>query len=350
LSYHLAEVALDESNKPRTRIQILKTGTFFDPRYGEFTFNPGHLLKLKENHEKKVRRIDIALDFSHETEQRAAAWFKNLTIENNGSTLFAEVDWTPVGEKSVAEKEFRYISPDIMPNYKDNETLETFGPVLMGAALTNRPVIKGMQAAIELQEQNSNGGIPMANELQEKFNEMVDKCADLKAKNIRLAEDIDNNKQVLQEVGMTPEQMAAKIKELEALLKAEKEKGQLAEDAKQLAEKTAEFELLLSEEKACPAQKEAFLKGDMTEFMKQAGNVHLSEGGNAETVSVKQTPGQKATGTAEDQVLKLAETKMKEEGNKLDQGEAVSFVLSENPKLRKAYEDGNSVQAVATAQ
>ena len=65
----------------------------------------------------------------------------------------ARVDWTPNGEKILAEKEFRYLSAEFDVDYTDNETPDiSHGTVLLGAGLTNRPVIKRMDAVITLSE------------------------------------------------------------------------------------------------------------------------------------------------------------------------------------------------------
>ena len=72
----------------------------------------------------------------------------DIYLSENGEELWATVDWTEGGEKSVRRKEYRYLSADFQFNYTDNETLQEYGPTLFGAGLTNRPVVKGMAPTI----------------------------------------------------------------------------------------------------------------------------------------------------------------------------------------------------------
>ncbi|MCH8350738.1 MAG: hypothetical protein IIB29_10825, partial [Chloroflexi bacterium] len=48
----------------------------------------------------------------------------------------------------ILAKEFRYLSADFNMNFRDNETGKSFGGVLNGAGLTNRPRVKGMDAIL----------------------------------------------------------------------------------------------------------------------------------------------------------------------------------------------------------
>ncbi len=118
-----------------------------------------------------------------------------------------------------------------------------------------------------------------------------------------------------------------KLSDENAMLKAEKQKAdeakELAEKAKVLAEKETSFNVLLSEGKACAAQKDAFLKDDMTAFIKLAQPVNLTGTGSSEN-----------SGDGEDVLkatLKLAEEKRKLDP-KLDQGQAISLARKELAK------------------
>ncbi len=43
-------------------------------------------------------------------------------------------------------------SIDFTDNHQDVESLETFGPLLYGFALTNRPFVKGMKPVVQLSD------------------------------------------------------------------------------------------------------------------------------------------------------------------------------------------------------
>ncbi|WP_230368805.1 phage protease [Paludibacterium denitrificans] len=52
------------------------------------------------------------------------------------------MEWTEFGIEAVKERGFQYLSAEYSENYQDNEQGRTHGPVLLGAGLTVRPVIK----------------------------------------------------------------------------------------------------------------------------------------------------------------------------------------------------------------
>lgn len=145
---------------------------------------------------------------------------------------------------------------------------------------------------------------------------------------------------------MTPEQMLAKIKELEAqiaALKGEKEMStKAAEDAKMCAEKEKEFNKMLSEGKVVAAQKESFMKDDFKGFMKLAETPSLkSHGVSGEGVGVDHS---KSETPAQDEVISLAE-KLVEEKKAKDISIAQGMILHD-PKhadLRKRCEKETEV-------
>lgn len=290
------------------KVQLLKVGTFHHAEYGKFEIKPETLVKLKENFDKKVRGIDLAIDFAHESEKEAAAWIKSLLIE--GETLWAEVDWTAAGSSKVGGKEFRYLSADFSKNFQNNETLEAFGPTLLGAGLTNRPVIKGMAPVLELSEFNQKKE-PLMDEKDKKIAELEALIAELKKKG--------------ESDGVAMADMQKKLGEFDlASKKSAEEKG--------LAEKKGRFDKLLSEGKCVEAQREPFMKDDFTKFSELAQPLKLSELGHGKDLAAKKTDGK----SAEDEILELAEKKAKEDKIPVDR--AISLILSSNKELNERYQ------------
>src|SRR5690606_25314766 len=123
-----------------SEIQVIRTGNFTHPYYGHLSITSDFLLGLVKNFEADVRGCDLSVDYDHEVRE-AAGWIKSLSIRND--ELWAEIDWTPAGKKSVEEKEFRYTSADF-DDYIDPESQHNYGPTLFGVALTNRPFVKRM--------------------------------------------------------------------------------------------------------------------------------------------------------------------------------------------------------------
>lgn len=275
-------IELSEANKqspqgaPR-RIQLARIGKFKHENYGKFEITPTMLENFKKNFDRKVRGIDIAIDYKHENQDKAAGWFENLEVGQDSSgkpALFGEVKWTPEGSRSVGEKEFRYISPEFTPNYVDNETGEAHGPTLLGAGLTNRPFLKRMAPAVELSEKE---GEEFMNQ-SERIAELEEQNKELKTKNVKLSEQV----KTLESLEMSPQEMAAKIKELESALADARGKLAEQEKSKALAEKNSEFNVLLSEGKVVEAQREPFMKGDFKSFAKLAGSLNLNEQGHGQ--------------------------------------------------------------------
>ena len=144
---YITEITLDESgddDKPVISTeQILRKGTFEHPMYGKLQFDDELFDKLIGNFNKNVRKVDIAVDVEHRPEEGAAGWFRKLFKKDDG--LYAEIEWTEKGVELIKGKIYKYMSADYTPNYIDPETGKQYGPTLLGAALTNRPFVKGMK-------------------------------------------------------------------------------------------------------------------------------------------------------------------------------------------------------------
>lgn len=310
-------------------IQVLRVGTFFHNGQ-EVEVTKKDLENMVKNFHEGVRGIDLMLDYSHESEKEAAAWFEDLFLSEDGNELWAKVDWTEDGADSVRKKKYRYISADFNFSYKDNESLKNHGPTLLGAGLTNRPVVKRMNPTILSEENISKEQKMTLEEMKKKIESMEKENKELKEKLSK--KDEDKN---LSEIKEREEKLA----EREKAVKLSEEK---IENEKKEAAKKAEFDTMLSEGKAVEAQRDAFMKDDMKAFIEnapKAGSVNFSEKGHGKegkenkeddkTFSESETP-------AQDKVISLAEKKVKEDS--VDMGTAISMVLSEDAKLKDEYE------------
>ena len=139
----------------KSEIQVLRTGKFYHPLYGEFTVTDATLQKMQENF-GKVRPIsptEMVIDYDHlaadpktPDQGKAAGWFKSLRAVPG--KLFATVEWTADAAKAIKEKLFRFISPEFTFDYTDKTTGKKVGPVLVSACLTNRPFLEGMEPVV----------------------------------------------------------------------------------------------------------------------------------------------------------------------------------------------------------
>lgn len=129
-----------DGDKPQTWETMTRTGSFYDPRYGDFEITRDMLLSMVSNFEKGTYGQDIFVDVSHEPSKGAAA--KILKLEVQGNRLRAFIEWTPYGVDAVMNRGFRYFSAEFADNFVDNEKRLQHGPTLIAAGLTIRPAIK----------------------------------------------------------------------------------------------------------------------------------------------------------------------------------------------------------------
>lgn len=138
-----------EEGKRTSWVTITRTGRFYDKRYGDFEISREMLLSMVSNFEKRTYGQDIFLDKAHRPSEGAAA--KVLKLEVQGDRLRAMVEWTPFGIELVTKLGFQYLSAEYVEDFCDNEKGSKHGPLLLGAGLVTRPVIKHLDP-IELSE------------------------------------------------------------------------------------------------------------------------------------------------------------------------------------------------------
>lgn len=299
-------------------IQVMRTGKFDHPEYGEFEITPATLQEMRTNFNNRVRRVDLSVDYFHENDKLAAGWFAELDIREAGTQLWARIDWTPKAAASIAEREIRYFSPEWAPEYTDAETKQVFKNVLFGGGLTNRPFLKDMSSIVN----NEKGETLKLEEVQKELADTKQKLSDaVKAQGDAEKKAAD----MMPQMDAKDKEIAdlkAKIAELEAKLQTQ------AADAKMAAEKAAKesaFQKLLTEGKAVPAQKDAFMSGDTVKFAESAQPVNLNANGNG---------GGNSGGdgeVTEEKILELAETKRKADGT-LSMGDAIKAAKKELSK------------------
>lgn len=299
------EIALSSTGEIPAQIQVCRTGDFIHEEYGDFSITTQTLMEMKRNFDERVKGCDIAMDYFHESDKKAAGWFKQVFISDDGEKLLAEIEWTPQAKQMLKDRELRYVSPDFDTEWVRPDTGQVYANVLNGAGLTNRPFLKDMAPIIASEKGTSMTLDEMKKENKKLSDELAEKDK-LYGEQKKMMED------GAAKMAQLEAEIAAKMKELEALKAAsagmEKEKealmtenAQLKEE-KKLAEKEASFSKLLSEGKAVPAQKDAFLKGDLEAFAKLSEKVNLENKGHG---------GGGDSSTDEQKVFKLAEEKVK---------------------------------------
>lgn len=229
------------------QIQILRTGVFNHPWYGQFAITTKVLDDMVRNFDERVRRQDIPIDYFHRSDLEAAGWFVKLStnVNSQGQTeLWGTAKLTPKAKQMLSDKEVRYFSADFCFEWTDDESGVRYDNVLFGGGLVNRPFVKDMEPLVELSERENS--MKSVEQLQGEIKTLNEKHEG--------------------EVKKLGEQITAKDTEI-ATLKGEK--AALLKE-KEVAEKEGKFAKMLSEGKACAAQKDAYMAGDMDKFMELA--------------------------------------------------------------------------------
>lgn len=125
-----------------THIKIFPKGIFQTVKYGQMPMTDEVLDAMMNNFEPDVRPVSIDRDHHRLNDTRAAGWIEKLIKKDDG--LYADVSWTPYGERLVSNREYRMLSPEFTYSYVDSEDSSEKGATLLAVALTNRPVLKSI--------------------------------------------------------------------------------------------------------------------------------------------------------------------------------------------------------------
>lgn len=127
------------------KIQIMRTGEWDHPRYGEFKVTTETLNRVKKNFEENKLGRECYVDENHEDDHKALGWISKVYFEGK-SALWGAIELTARGAKLLSEGAYKYFSPEIFFKYENPENGETIKDLLVGGAFTNTPFFKGMQA------------------------------------------------------------------------------------------------------------------------------------------------------------------------------------------------------------
>ena len=300
---------------------LLRVGKFKHPKYGTINITPDHMRSFVKNHEAKVRRVEDAVDFGHNTGGPAAAWMQGVRFDEKSCKLLFKPQWTPKGIEAVKGQEYKYLSADFDLDYEDNESGKKFGPTLNGAGLTNRPFVKGMEA-IQLSEgdcMNLEQALAMIEQLKAQIAQLQQGQQDMSA-------------------------LQAKFSEAETELKTFREKEAERAKADALAAKSKQFDELMKSGKACEAQRSIFLAEtfDAVKFAEAFVPPHTERLSEEEKAAAAKAEAEKGA-TAESKILKLAET-MVGEKKAATKGQAITIILSDPAHKALADEYTKNVQ------
>jgi len=158
-------IASDGETLPN-KVQLLRAGNFNTQKYGEVPISASDLQEMNDNFKKGLGmaadgQTGIPIDFAHQSHLNAAGWIKDLSVE--GDALFGtNIEWSNSGKQALLGKEYKMLSSDFYPGafgeWVDAESGVRAKNVIVGAALTNRPMFTGNQPIIADETSSKEGG------------------------------------------------------------------------------------------------------------------------------------------------------------------------------------------------
>lgn len=145
------ETIQSPSDSNTSTIEILRTGTWSHPFYGEIEITNERLSRFKANFDSRVRKTDLPIDREHHSDDGAVGWIKEVfhEVTSDGvGILKARVEWTEEGAADVKAKKYRYFSPEFSDEYEVASSGEIFQDVLIGGAITNRPFFEELEEVV----------------------------------------------------------------------------------------------------------------------------------------------------------------------------------------------------------
>lgn len=142
-------MAASEGKIP-TEIELMKVGSYKSYAYNEFEITESDLAGFVESFERGIRAKgengedkSLPINFAHNMYGEAAGWITGLRASNG--SLFATTEWTDIGEDSLKNKRYKFISPEWYFAYEDETTGARHRNVLAGAGLTNVPLFQKLR-------------------------------------------------------------------------------------------------------------------------------------------------------------------------------------------------------------
>lgn len=115
---------------------------------GSFAFTDHAFQQILKNF--NAQSNPIPWDYEHDTfnlestgPKPAAGWIRRLELRNNGTELWAYVDWTARAAQMIRDGEYRFCSPVVDFDSVDRRQNKEIGAELLSVALTNNPFLDG---------------------------------------------------------------------------------------------------------------------------------------------------------------------------------------------------------------
>lgn len=147
MSYFLSSLELRDSPS-KVRVQVLRKGRWKHPAApnGILEVDDQMLDTLEQAFRSGVRGTELPVNLNHKQDDFVVGWLRDLRREGDALVGYVDVVDRDVAQ-ALREQKLRYSSAEVLFNYTDPETQQTYPAVLKGLAFTNYPFIKMMQPA-----------------------------------------------------------------------------------------------------------------------------------------------------------------------------------------------------------
>lgn len=127
-----------EIQENRITAKLLPVGDVYVYGNEKMEITPELLKQIKENFEKGYPHYKPFLNIDHVVNEK----FGDIVgVEVKEDGLYVEIELNEEGTKLIKDKKYEYLSAELDMAYVDRKTGDIIGPVLLGAALTNRPAM-----------------------------------------------------------------------------------------------------------------------------------------------------------------------------------------------------------------
>jgi hypothetical protein len=127
-------------------VEAIEPRTYSVPSYGDVVITPDKLENFISNLNNNVRGQEVAIDYEHGLDpnkgKKAAGWIRGAR-KNAAGKLELAIDFTEPAKQEIRNKEWRYFSLEWDDAWQHPDGV-IYTDVVMGGALTNRPVAKGL--------------------------------------------------------------------------------------------------------------------------------------------------------------------------------------------------------------
>jgi len=198
-------------------IELCKVADGMHPNYGRVVITKEDLESMERNFHNGAFGRDLMINKDHQ-QVEALGWLADVFLSFDGETLLGQIVWNPEGSTALAEKRFRYFSPEINFDFTHHMSQENFGVTLVGGALTNLPFLQ-LEAITSLNNKNKPGVSEMSTNNQVDLKVHSDMQIDFTKKVTNLELELSNKTNEIAKLTNECKELNTKVTDMEAKAK-----------------------------------------------------------------------------------------------------------------------------------